>query len=170
MKRKNKLFIGIGLLALLLSTVLLYAETLKGRFAAIEQYYLVQLREGVAFHWDNENAQIVHDSLYAQVLERYEEYKMGLVEQILDTTPIPAKTCGFNERLRKGDMALLLIDEVERLPYMPVFQVQWCQYVIGCPYPISMMNYVHNFRAEAKAKVGLYLLTQQKNQARSPHS
>ena len=87
---------------------------------------------------------------------------MSFIALISDTTETQAKACGVDRKLLVGDITLLLVNKVKRVPYLKVFGIQWDAYDVDCPYPLRMLDYINDYRSEVREKVKSYIISKRK--------
>ena len=118
---------------------------------------LIRLSKDVSFNWNNQTFTIVEDALWNQLLLSYEDNCFGIAHQIVIMDETPAKACGIERNLVLGDLAFIVIDKVESLPYFEAYGVQWDALDATCRYPQGMLDYIKRYREEIRDKTQLYL-------------
>lgn len=119
---------------------------------------LVELSSDIKFTWDSANKIIVKDSLFKSIRKDYPSKKIKIIELIKDSKATSLKVCSQNLTLRKGDLAFLLIEEFELIPYFEIFKLQFDVYEQNCPFPLGLSEYINNNRVEVYSKVKDYIL------------
>ena len=113
----------------------------------------------ISFNGSNSKNQIIDDMLYRDLLKSFKNERGFIINQITDVTPTLATTCGKKNNLVIGDLAFLLIDKIENLPFFEISHVQCDVYNTACPYPSGYFNAIENHRVDIQHNVKTYLLT-----------
>jgi hypothetical protein len=116
---------------------------------------LIHLTKDIYINWSNKTYDVVDDSLSNAIKLNFLDKRKTLIDLILNDTKTPAKACYKDMNLAIGDIAILLINKSEHLPFYKVFQIQFD--VLVCKYPFGLFEYFERNRKEAKNKVELYL-------------
>ncbi len=109
-------------------------------------------------NWDNCKYEIVKDKFWIELKKDYLSNKVEYIELIEDTTNTDAYICGLRKNLVKGDIAFLIVDEVENIPYAYVFKTQWDVFYLNCKYPGGLFSSLNNNRYHFKSKLLEYLV------------
>ena len=102
----------------------------------------ITIGEEIAINWDNQSSSIVEDSLYDSIMERIDSLRTSLVHKISDKETTTAVSCNKATPLAKGDIAFILINKIENIPYFEAYGVQWDSYSLDCKYHHGMLDYV----------------------------
>lgn len=94
---------------------------------------LIQLSDSIQFHWDNRKYVIIDDRLFRRAAMAFRKNKDIVVEQIINEEKTSARVCGMERNLVIGDLAFLLIDEIENIPHIDALHVQWDAFDFECP-------------------------------------
>jgi hypothetical protein len=76
----------------------------------------INLSPKIAIHWDNKTSTIVKDYLYYQVIKQFNIIAPELINAIVDTTTTQAIGCPENNILKIGDVAYVLLNDINLLP------------------------------------------------------
>lgn len=115
----------------------------------------------ILFHWNNLSSKIVVDSLFENLKHNYKKKSGYLVDQITNVTATSASACN-KDKLVIGDMAFLIINEIDGLPFFEVTHVQCDVFENNCPYPEGYFNVIGRDRKGIREKVKHYLLLKHK--------
>lgn len=118
---------------------------------------LVNLSNEVSFKWSNVSHEIVEDKLFLKIKKQFSQHYLSIVEDISNTTLTKAIECTSHRQLPIGDLAFLLIDKINNIPYFSVLGTQLDAFTNGCEYPKSLFDYLKFNRLEAKSKLKVYL-------------
>jgi hypothetical protein len=111
----------------------------------------------IAFNWSNAKSEIIEDELYRNTLKNFKSQRNNLISQITDKSPTLAITCGKKSNLVMGDLAFLLIDKVEHLPFFEIAHVQCDVFNADCQYPYGYFGAIENHRTDIQNNVRTYL-------------
>lgn len=105
---------------------------------------LIEITSNIKFHWNNSTSKIVKDSLWKELKASYPKHKKTLIQKVGNHEPTEAKVCYVQGTISKGQMAFIVLDKLERIPYAKVFEMQYCVFHIGCPYVEGLIDSVHH--------------------------
>lgn len=95
----------------------------------------------VAFYWNISTGSIVEDSLFKKLKRIYKRKRDYLIDQVSDTTRTTASVChDLKRKLLMGDMAYLLLDKMENLPFFEITHIQCDVIENDCPSPVNCMD------------------------------
>ncbi|MBI3134971.1 MAG: hypothetical protein HYZ14_09900 [Bacteroidetes bacterium] len=117
----------------------------------------IELSKDLKISWDNNTHKIAHDAKWFKIENNPAKYKQTLIALITDTTQTLAYGCPTIRFLRKGQLAFLILDELNSIPYFEVFGVQFDVFIEGCEYPFDLIEYLLKEREMVQAKVNAYL-------------
>ncbi|NOQ70893.1 MAG: hypothetical protein GQ574_02760 [Crocinitomix sp.] len=95
---------------------------------------LIELNESIQFNWDNSTSQIIEDDLWDRLKGSYENNKRALIHLVNNKEPTQARVCNVHGEISKGQMAFIVLDQMEDIPYAQVFKFQYCVVDPSCPY------------------------------------
>lgn len=109
-------------------------------------YQLIDLGNSLKFNWDLDKTSIVKDQLYEQTKKVYQNQKNILVHKIMDTSSTDVIFCNTLKTFKKGDLAFVLIDEIEGINYFTDLNIQMDTFTFGCSYPEDLLVVLNNRR------------------------
>ncbi len=119
---------------------------------------LIEVINDKYLNWDNCKYEIVKDKFWIELKKDYLLNKVKYIELIEDTNSTNAYICGLRKNLVKGDIAFLIIDEVDNIPFFSVFHVQWDVFNNNCKYPDGLFSSLNKKRSFFKSKLLEYLI------------
>lgn len=114
---------------------------------------LVEVTNDKYLNWDNCKYEIVKDKFWIELKKDYLSNKVEYIELIEDTTNTDAYICGLRKNLVKGDIAFLIIDEVDNIPLFSVFDIQFDVFDNNCKYPNGLFSSLNKKRSFFKSKL-----------------
>lgn len=82
----------------------------------------VEISPNVILNWNKAKSSFIKDSLYYNCLLNIFLYRRELVEALTNAETTNLKLCNAGIVLSKGDFALLLLDEVDWIPFGRIFE------------------------------------------------
>lgn len=114
-------------------------------------------KSGILFNWNNSTGRIVEDALFHALVLRFKTDKTYLIDQITNLSVTAAIACGREDKLLIGDLAFLIIDKINNLPFFEITNAQCDVFKKGCPYPIGYFDVIKKDRLRIKERVKQYL-------------
>jgi hypothetical protein len=105
---------------------------------------MIELNSEIKFHWNNTTSKIIKDNLWADTQSSYERNKVALIKMVRNKELTNAEICLVNEPITKGQMAFVVLDELEDIPYAMIFKSQYCVINPGCPYIGGLIQSINN--------------------------
>lgn len=129
---------------------------------------LIHFKDSLSLTWSNTSNTIKKDSLFDIVYKNFQKNESYLVAQINNLEPTMAAACNKKTRLLKGDIAFLVIDQIEKLPFFEITGVQCDFFYAGCPYADGFFQTIDQKRSEIAVKVERYLNPPRQSWRRMP--
>ncbi len=107
---------------------------------------LIDLGDSFKFNWDSDKKIVVSDFLLDEIKKDYNKKRNVLINKINNESSTNHMICGSNQKLKKGDLAFLLIDKIENIKYYEVFGIQMDTFITGCYYPEYLIKFINNER------------------------
>jgi len=114
---------------------------------------LIEVINDKYLNWDNCKYEIVKDKFWIELKKDYLLNKVKYIKLIEDTTNTDAYICGLRKNLVKGDIAFLIIDEVDNIPLFSVFDIQFDVFDNNCKYPNGLFSSLNKKRSFFKSKL-----------------
>lgn len=111
-----------------------------------EAFQLIEINSDILFYWDNSTSEIVKDELWKKLKTNYYSYKRTLIKEVSNQKLTEAKVCYVEDKLTKGQMAFILLDQLDDIPYATVFKTQYCVFHLGCPYVDGLIESIASNR------------------------
>ena len=124
---------------------------------------LIELNSEMKFHWNNATSKIIQDQIWDSSKNAYENNKLALIKMVSNKEVTNAKVCGVNDTITKGQMAFIVLDQLEAIPYALVFQTQYCVINPGCPYIGGLIMSIKN-NSEASNQLMDYFYNSEKSE------
>lgn len=105
---------------------------------------LIEINSEIKFNWDNSTSKIVEDELWNNLKTLYQTHKRTLIKEVGNHEITSAKVCKVKDKLTKGQMAFIVLDQLEDIPYALVFRSQYCVKYIDCPYLGGLIESIEN--------------------------
>jgi len=114
--------------------------------------------DSIKVNWSKEKSEIIKDSLYNETISSKKKKDfIFLARLITDISTSDISYCKTNKRLKKGDLAFILIDKVYGLPYYQITGMQCDYFENGCPYPVGLFEAINKDRNKTRDNVLKYL-------------
>ncbi len=105
---------------------------------------LIEINSEIKFNWDNSTSKIVDDELWIKLKTSFQTHKRTLIKEVSNHELTNAKVCKVEDKLTKGQMAFIALDQLEGIPYALVFEIQYCIMYIDCPYIGGLIESIEN--------------------------
>lgn len=115
----------------------------------------IHLNPGLNIKWNTGKNLIIKDSNFIKLKNNFNKYKFEIFNILYDTTKINLYICD-SLKLKKCDIALILLDNILQIPYFEVFNIQFDCIEYNCFYSMDFYYYFHNNRDEAIRKLKKY--------------
>ena len=102
----------------------------------------IVLAKKIVISWDNKAHTILDDNNWKQLKKNIKTNEGQLIKLLTDTTKTMAYGCPSVSRLTKGQMAFIVLDEINSFPYFKIFKIQFDVFMEGCQYPIDLLDFV----------------------------
>ncbi len=100
----------------------------------INSINLIEINSDIKFNWDNATSKIIKDKLWKKLKTSYQTHKKTLIQEVSNHKLTKAKVCKVKGYLTKGQMAFIILDQLEDIPYALIFKAQYCISYLDCPY------------------------------------
>ncbi|MEZ4851998.1 MAG: hypothetical protein R3B93_26025 [Bacteroidia bacterium] len=129
-------------------------ETASGSQKITDCVILVIFDKNLSVHWDNENYDILEDSLFHSFSHNWEDKKIKIAEKIIDITPTLAYGCPYERNLVVGDIAFWLLMRMEMLPMRKLYSTELDFFSMeGCGYPVGLFEFISIDRQKYREKL-----------------
>jgi hypothetical protein len=109
--------------------------------------------------WDNSQSTFIENEVFVELRDSFYTDKKSVINEILNEEQTSAWACDEPDALTKGELAFLFIHQVEPLPLMKIFGIQWDVWELNCPYPYGLIHYIRNNRTTVVQKLHQFFET-----------
>jgi len=97
------------------------------------------------------------DEAYQKIVKLGPSAIPFLVDRLTDTTTVDITNACKQTRLRRGDLAFFLINDIEQIPYHTVTKSQWCVFGTCSVLPMGFLEYLEVNRSKFQNQYKAYL-------------
>lgn len=140
--------------------VIIFTFSLSGLTKA-QSTVEIPLFSDITLTWNSETSKYIEDDDFNAIKDNFSKYRNDLVKLISNTTPTKANVCEIDRSMTIGEMAFILINQCEPIPYALAFQMQFCVFEMNCPFPDGLIYYVNKNRSEVEKQLNEYYRSKQ---------
>ena len=111
---------------------------------------LIEINSVIKLNWNNSTSKIVEDKLWKKLKTGYQTHKKTLILEVNNHELTNAKVCKVEGKITKGQMAFIILDQLEYIPYALVFNNQYCVMYMNCPYIGGLIESIKNNKNSSK--------------------
>ncbi len=101
---------------------------------------------------------IYEDSAFNYFLKQNTKALQFLIEKIADTSLSRVERKSTNEFYMQGDLAIILLSNIEFIPYSSITGTEWCSCCETGYIPVDFLSYLDSNRLEYQSKYRSYCL------------
>ena len=102
----------------------------------------IELSKTLKINWSIKASKVVQDSLFIKAKSSKKALKLELLELIPNTTPLDFEACFKKGKVKKGDVAFYLFDEVFNVPYPTAIGKAFPDIPLNCKPPLGLYDYI----------------------------
>lgn len=145
---------------LISSLILFYNYDIQAQ-EANSSIQLIVLNGEIMLHWDNTKSEIVDDELWEKSKKLYSKNRRFLIQEVSNKERTKAEVCEVKGKLSKGQMAFIVLDQMEEIPYAMVFGYRYCLVYPNCPYIAGLVESIDD-NPNASSQLMEFLSNQKK--------
>jgi len=111
------------------------------------------------------HAPIYDDAAFNYFVKEKRKVLQFLIEKITDTTFTSIKRKSTNGFFKKGDLAIIVLSNIEFIPYASITGEQWCICCETGYIPVNFLSYVDDNRLDFQSKYRYYCLEQERKKS-----
>ncbi len=109
------------------------------------------------------NKEVTIDSLYLNIIKDGKSAVPYLIRQLIDTTDTKIFSQFLKRYLKRSDLALLLINDIEHIPFAKITRMQWCICCDCINFPVDFFQYFDKNRIEFHKNYREYFYSNRQN-------